>query len=200
MNRCVIKFGGSLFRHAEWAERLEHWRRTPSFPLGGRIWIAGGGEMVNSIRCWGDRFGLTERTAHQFSVDCMRWTAQALARQLGTGPPIVQISSLVARSSLAGSVGLDRVFDVGPWMRTNDRLSATWDATSDSIAADLAAQLGATELILLKSCSPGRRIATWGQAADWGLVDREFPRHARGIRRIRWVDFSHSEFAEWTPV
>jgi hypothetical protein len=73
-------------------------------------------------------------------------------------------------------------------------LPHTWDVTSDSIAARLAAVLQACELVLLKSTlpQPGTEI---DRAAAEGYVDRYFPVAARGLA-VRAVNLRDDAFAE----
>ena len=63
-----------------------------------------------------------------------------------------------------------------------------WDTTSDSLAAKLAVQTGADELVLLKSRglpTPAPALEYWG-ASD--LVDPRFPSIASRIPNVRWVN------------
>ncbi len=81
------------------------------------------------------------------------------------------------------------VFDVQDWLlrdTSTQDLPQTWDVTSDSIAARLAKELRADELVLLKSqdapCQDSQRLS------DVGYVDPRFPHVACGIPRIRYVN------------
>jgi hypothetical protein len=66
-------------------------------------------------------------------------------------------------------------------------LPRTWDVTSDSIAARLAALLDADELVLVKSCLPTGEL-TPGVVAQRGYTDRYFPRAVAGVRVVRCVN------------
>ncbi|NUQ61799.1 MAG: hypothetical protein HUU20_04880 [Pirellulales bacterium] len=68
------------------------------------------------------------------------------------------------------------------------RLPHTWDVTSDSIAAALAAALSARELVLLKSCARPEPWSSLREAAEAGYVDRFLPVAAAGLDRVRFVD------------
>ena len=65
-------------------------------------------------------------------------------------------------------------------------MPASWDVTSDSIAARIAAGLHASRLVLLKSASlpPG---ADRAEAARLGLVDPVFPSVARELKIVEYV-------------
>lgn len=66
-------------------------------------------------------------------------------------------------------------------------LRASWDATSDTIAAWIAAHLEARSLVLIKSTSVPRD-ATREDAARLGVVDPMFPLAARSIPRVEFVN------------
>ena len=67
-------------------------------------------------------------------------------------------------------------------------LPQSWDVTSDSIAARIARLLECRELILLKSCPPPPDAIQLERAADSQYVDREFPRFARDVPQVRFVN------------
>jgi hypothetical protein len=62
-----------------------------------------------------------------------------------------------------------------PFELQRDKLEAdtNWDATSDSIALDLARKLNAERLVLVKSCLVDPQL-TMGQLGETGVVDRRF--------------------------
>ena len=62
-------------------------------------------------------------------------------------------------------------------------LPESWDTTTDAIAAVLAKHIGATELILLKSCEVDQRL-TLAELAEAEIVDRSFPAAAVGIKSV----------------
>ena len=83
------------------------------------------------------------------------------------------------------------LFDVQPWMLNRDERSAvaplphTWDVTSDSIAAALAIELEADELVLLKSTpTPSTDV---DELSALGYVDRYFLKLAERVRKVRFV-------------
>ena len=67
-----------------------------------------------------------------------------------------------------------------------DALPASWDVTTDSIAARIAVRLGAGRLALLKSADLPEGI-TREEAARLGLVDARFPRVARSLDQVECV-------------
>jgi hypothetical protein len=93
------------------------------------------------------------------------------------------------------------IFDVRQFMADEEpsvpgtRLHASWDVTSDSIAARVAEVRGAAELVLLKSTlrSDLSSLTEWANA---GLVDAFFPQAAVKLPRVRLVNLRDGCFAE----
>ena len=82
---------------------------------------------------------------------------------------------------------LEEVDDRGP-----DPLAASWEVTSDSIAARIAVLLGARRLILLKSVGLAADISR-AEAARLGLVDAMFPQIARQLEVVELVCLRDAE-------
>jgi aspartokinase-like uncharacterized kinase len=77
-------------------------------------------------------------------------------------------------------------------VRSPEPLPASWDVTSDSIAARLAQLISADELVLLKSTLPtGSTCAAWSTEE---FVDRFFPQAAASLRRVRVVNLRSATF------
>ena len=98
-----------------------------------------------------------------------------------------------------------RLFIVDPWLLLRDDdpnlaferlgkapLPATWDVSSDSIAARLAALSGAQELVLLKSAFPSSSRPA--ELVRLGFVDRVFPKALEGVARARIVNLRDDAF------
>jgi aspartokinase-like uncharacterized kinase len=66
---------------------------------------------------------------------------------------------VVCAHDIAAALAAGRIPVLAPsrWLREADPLPHTWDVTSDSIAAWVAGQVGATSLVLVKP--PGLRLA-----------------------------------------
>ena len=69
-------------------------------------------------------------------------------------------------------------------------LAATWEVSSDSIAARLAVVVGAEELVLLKSALPAD-VRNLGD-----FVDAAFDETSRDLKVIRLVNLRDADFAE----
>ena len=74
-------------------------------------------------------------------------------------------------------------------------LPTSWDVTSDSIAAYVASQLQAQELVLFKSTSLPANTNR-AQAAHTGLIDGYFEQAAATIENIRWVNLRTTPVSE----
>ena len=70
---------------------------------------------------------------------------------------------------------------------------ASWDVTSDSLAAWLAARLPASRLFLIKACAMHDECS-WEGYASAGIVDGSFPLYARGAPFA--VDLLHKDDLE----
>ncbi len=189
----VIKLGGSLLDCDGLAARVRRWLAQQ--PNGPNILLAGGGELADVVRRAFAQHRLDEEAAHWLCVRLLGVTAELLARLLPEAAHATRLEEL--RSARACQ---PVVFDCEHFLRHDDArwpdpLPHTWDVTSDSIAARLAQRLAACELVLLKSRLPDPR---WdlAQAAEAGFVDRYFPRAARCLRRIRYVNLRDEAFPE----
>jgi hypothetical protein len=82
------------------------------------------------------------------------------------------------------------VLRVRRWLLADEiatrKLPASWNVTSDSIAAWAAVRLD-SRLVLLKSC-PFPENADLFNAATWRLVDSCLPSLGAQLRRVDWVD------------
>ncbi|MCA9154762.1 MAG: hypothetical protein KDA38_08240 [Planctomycetales bacterium] len=200
----VIKVGGSLFDLPDLRQRVAEWRSRQRTALD--VLVAGGGSAADVVRQWQARFALSDEASHWLCVDAMSVTARLLAELLEPSVLVTEAADLQAR--LSG----DRVdssppvvFDAAQFLRAveptlaGERLPHSFEATSDSIAARVAGWLEADELVLLKSTlldCPRNAVA----GAEFGLVDRHFPRQIRLPCRVRLVDIRKESVPEmsWT--
>jgi len=87
------------------------------------------------------------------------------------------------------------IFAPKKWLgRLEDPLPESWDVTSDSIAARLAHDLNADELVLFKSADPPPN-PTGPSIVTAGYVDSYFPRFIQN-RPVRLVNLRAAEIAE----
>ena len=126
--------------------------------------------------------------AHRLALHAMDLTAIILAELLPGTVPVRNLDTLRAVCS-AGSIPvlaprliLDEIERSG-----RDGLSASWDVTSDTIAAWMALHIGADRLILLKS-APLPLGTTRLEAARLGLVDPMLPIVAEPLPRVEYLN------------
>lgn len=148
--------------------------------------------MVDAVREYDRLHALGDATAHWLAVQAMQVQARMLAALLAEANWAESVEKLTAAASPLAIVD--------PWnlLRDDDRLSpqplpASWQVTSDSIAARLAQLCGAAELVLLKSALPV--AATLTAAASSGYVDSFFP-HAATLPCVRCVNLRDERFSE----
>ncbi len=190
--RRVIKFGGSLFDLPGLAAKLHTW--FDHQPAAENLIIVGGGEFVECLRRIDQLHELTELDAHWLAIEAMSLTARLLSRL--TALPIA-ITLQMPR------VPLPVILDVAACLAADGQLRAqfqsdlpaSWQSTSDSIAAFFAQHWLAHELVLFKSTLPANACSCYELAAS-GVVDRHFPRAASRLSSIRVVDFRSSNGAE----
>jgi aspartokinase-like uncharacterized kinase len=187
----VIKVGGSLLDWDELPLRLgsflktsiEHEREAGA----GIVLIAGGGPAGDMIRTMDQIHKLGDVKAHRLAIRALDLSAHLLAALLPGSRVVDHLEGLhTAWSSgeipiLAPRRFLEEDDDLGP-----DPLPASWDVTTDSIAARVAVRLGATRLILLKSISLAGGICR-SEAAHLGVVDRFFPVVSRELKVVEFV-------------
>ena len=160
MIELVIKVGGSLLAHEGRLAAVlaaigaaARTRRT--------LIVPGGGPFADAVRDLDRRIGLSDDAAHWMAVLAMDQYAHVLVDKL---PNSASVSS---RDEITAALDAGRVPVLAPaqWLRDADPLPHSWDVTSDSIAAWVAGEVRAGQLILVKP--PG---------ATGTLVDSYFTR------------------------
>ena len=140
----VIKVGGSMAADTAVLKALctEIGRLAERFRL---VVVPGGGEFADAVRTVDERFGLSSRVSHRMAV-------------LGMDQYGLLLSELISKSRLAHSLGViegmsgsgHAVVLMSSRVVSRARsLEASWDVTSDSIAAYVAARLSAEKLVLV---------------------------------------------------
>jgi aspartokinase-like uncharacterized kinase len=141
----VVKIGGSLLSLDGALERtlaaLE--QLAPRRSL---IIVPGGGPFADVVRSIDRQHALSPDDAHWMAILGMEQYAILLASRLRS-------SELVhRRGEIARALAHERIPVLAPyrWLREADPLPHSWDVTSDSIAAWVARELDARQLILIK--------------------------------------------------
>jgi len=168
----VVKLGGSLTTDPV----LPHWLDLLAQLGGGRVTIVcGGGSLADEVRRAQALWQFNDLAAHNMAVLAM---AQA-GYQLQAMSPSLQLAarkSEIAQVLHKGRAAIWLPFELQrdePDSRTN------WGATSDTIALDLASDLNAERLVVVKSCpiDPTQSLAQLGAA---GVLDERFGERAQG--------------------
>ncbi len=185
----VAKVGGSLFDFAELPTALRGWLDDQP---GVTVLIAGGGRFADAVRRADATCSMGDTAAHRLALEAMRSSARFLTAMLPETELLHSLDDFREQVASGGVVVLD------PWEILTPPecgLPHSWDVTSDSIAAYVASQLNAQELVLFKS-TPLPANTSRAQAADAGLVDRYFVHAAATLPNVRWVNLRGTPVSE----
>jgi probable H4MPT-linked C1 transfer pathway protein len=108
--------------------------------------VPGGGPFADAVRDVDRRHGLGHDTAHWMAIRAMDVFAEQVASRLTRGV-LVDTADDVRAAVLSGRLAVLAPFR---WLRASDALPHSWDVTGDSIAAWLANETGASDLVLIK--------------------------------------------------
>jgi 5-(aminomethyl)-3-furanmethanol phosphate kinase len=141
----VVKVGGGLGRGA--GDDVLRALCTTLGELGARhplLVVPGGAGFADAVREHDRRFGLRATTSHRMAILGMEQFGWLLGDLIPGAVPCVDLAQ-------AGEVaGAGRTVVLLPAELALDALPASWEVTSDSIAAWVAGQVGAGRLVLMK--------------------------------------------------
>ena len=169
----IVKLGGSL--NADPA--LPLWLDLLARLGGGRVTIVcGGGSFADEARRAQVRWQFDDLAAHNMAVLAMAQTGyqlQAMNPTLDLATRKADIATVLRKGRTAVWLPFELLRDE-PCSRTN------WGATSDTIALDLARELNAERLVIVKSCTvPPQQ--TLQQLGTDGVIDEAFASRAEGV-------------------
>ena len=178
----VIKLGGSL----SYSKALINCLNKIELRYQGRavIIVPGGGAFADQVRLAQQQWQFDELTAHHMAILAMQQMALMFK---GLVPQWTVVSSL---SELHIAKDLNKILIWSPNSAELDQsgVPASWDITSDSLAAWLAKQVSATELILVKSAVIDPQ-ASLEQLAAQQIIDQGFCQQVQdGLFRIKIVN------------
>lgn len=141
----VVKIGGGLLDH-------EHHLDATLAMIGAAarsrrlLVVPGGGPFADAVRDVDRRVGLTHDAAHWMAILAMDQYAHVLVERLDAG------ALVTSRAEIDAAIQSGRVPVLAPfqWLRDADPLPHTWDVTSDSIAAWVAGEMRAGQVVLVK--------------------------------------------------
>lgn len=168
----VVKLGGSLCEAPQEGATspLRDWLAMLTQVGAGRVVIVpGGGRFADAVRQAQMQWHFDDLTAHNMAVLAMAQTAQLLC---ALNPALRRCD---CEDQLIGVLKRGHAAVWSPIELQRDCADAdtNWDVTSDSIALGLALRLGASRLVVVKSCAVDPR-ATLAQLSAAGVVDRRF--------------------------
>lgn len=145
--RVVLKIGGSILRRGETLLPVLEVVARARRPL---VVVPGGGSFADAVREAQQRLGFSDRTAHQMAILALHQNALMIAERV---PELRKLEAIedIEHGLLQGQKLV--------WLPLREceadaALPATWQATSDAIAARLACRLGGLPLVFMKSRSP----------------------------------------------
>jgi aspartokinase-like uncharacterized kinase len=154
MIETVVKLGGGLVAYAELFDAAlaaisEAPRRRTL------LVVPGGGPFADAVRDVDRRLRLSDDAAHWMAILAMDQFAHLIVERLAGAVYVRSRMEIALAFNGAGTGAEIPVLAPYTWLREADPLPHTWDVTSDSIAAWVAGQVGARQLILVKP--PGAR-------------------------------------------
>jgi len=167
MERRVVKVGGSLLAIKEMIPKLKSWLLRNADMQ--NIVIVGGGQMADLVRRL-DR-NLSDEDSHKLACRAMSLTANIVFCSLKESVSCTDIDQL--KQTQDPTV----IFNACDWILGCEDVPASWNFTSDSIAAKLATEIDADELVLIKS--------RMGKLDEPGFVDACFAEQSSSVKAIR---------------
>lgn len=174
--RRVIKIGGSCLSRASFPDRFREWLNNA--PPAENWIIVGGGECIDAMRDLAERFPLDSSAMHWRCVRLLRATYEILGELFPEWDAIDSSHQFTARRVNMPHVSTLRVAVDTFYFPPTDAsaiapLPLGWETTTDSIAAYLAKEVSASELVLIKSCLTNSSDVF--RLAEEGVVDEAFP-------------------------
>lgn len=162
----IIKLGGSLADSSllkEWLDCIETSRQNKT------VIVPGGGMFAEQVRKSQKQWHFSDEVAHSMALLAMQQMAllfQGINRRLQIAGTAEAIQHIFRRQqAVIWSPDI-------AWLEQAE-VPASWEVTSDSLAAWMATKMNADRLVLVKSAKipePG----TIPQLTDMGLVDKAF--------------------------
>jgi aspartokinase-like uncharacterized kinase len=165
--RIIIKLGGSLSRSDTLVDCLNALEKN----YRGRavVIVPGGGAFADQVRLAQQHWQFDDNTAHHMALLAMQQMAlmfQGLKPGFAIAHTIAAIQKTLDRQkTVIWSPDIIELDNAG--------IKASWDITSDSLAAWLAKTVSATELILIKSAAIDANLNPQ-QLAEQDIVDKAF--------------------------
>jgi aspartokinase-like uncharacterized kinase len=163
----VVKLGGSLAR----SEALIKCLNTIEQKYQGRavVIVPGGGTFADQVRMAQKHWQFDDKTAHAMALLAMQQMAlmlKGLKPDFAIAGSVTDIHERLKRKKVViWSPDIAELDDAG--------IQATWDITSDSLAAWLAKTLSVKELVLVKSANIDGSLSV-RELAEQNIIDKSF--------------------------
>jgi aspartokinase-like uncharacterized kinase len=167
----VVKIGGSLCTDP----MLPHWLDLLARLGGGRVTVvAGGGTYADEVRRVQTHWQFNDLAAHNMAVLAMVQYAYQL-HAINPNFQLARSKSDIPQLLHRGQTALWLPFEL-----QRDQLDGqtNWEATSDTIALDLARQLNAEHLVMVKSCAIDPLLSL-DELSQAGVLDGRFAERSR---------------------
>lgn len=162
----VIKLGGSLVKDQSIASCLQ--KVADKYPTGAVV-VPGGGLFADLVRQSQEQWGFNDIIAHHMAILAMQQMAllfSGLAQKFVIAQSINDIKKHLDQ-------GQNVIWSPAIESLNNAHIAASWSITSDSLAAWLAQQLKAEELIVIKAVH-FRHDIDFEEMAKQNIVDKAF--------------------------
>lgn len=164
----VIKLGGSLSKSQALRDCLEQIARNSKDKI---IIVPGGGDFADQVRLAQQQWQFNDVIAHEMAILAMQQMAlifKGLQPDFILSHTVAEIKQQNQTMPIIWSPNINEL--------NQAKIAASWEITSDSLAAWLATQLGAAELILVKAASIASN--NLAQLSQQGIIDSAFVRFA----------------------
>jgi aspartokinase-like uncharacterized kinase len=175
----IVKLGGSLLS----SPALKGWLDSlVQFGDGKVVIVPGGGLFAEAVRDVQSKTGVSDEIAHQMAVVAMDQYATLMT---GLNPKLALASSELEIAE-CGWQHKAIVWKPSYMVLADEGLPKTWDLTSDSLAAWLAAKLNAKHLLVVKSVTSSADLGVDDLVAN-GTLDPCFPSYALNQTFKTWL-------------
>jgi aspartokinase-like uncharacterized kinase len=181
----VIKLGGSLAQSGHLQACLDAIESNhPNHHL--QVIVPGGGDFADQVRLAQHHWSFDDTTAHAMAILAM----QQMALLFKGLKPNFKIADSVADINQTPLNSHPVIWSPAIAELNRAGVTASWDITSDSLAAWLAISLSADELVLVKSAAIDSNL-NLPELAERGLIDRAFPETAKTAAFILTIINAH---------
>lgn len=174
----LVKFGGSLFN----AENLKAWLAVFASNRS-LVVVPGGGPFADQVREAQNKFCFDDAAAHIMALLAMEQYGRMLCA-LHPGLIAAATPQQIARALEQGNTPV--------WMPTSmvvadPKIEQSWEVTSDSLAAWLAARIGIRNLVLVKSVVLDSDSQTATRLQAQNVIDNRFVDYLRMSSAQAWI-------------